>query len=72
MHPVGVNMLARARNLACAMMALVLAAPASAQDYPNRAVTLLVPQAPGASSDALARIAARAVAGGLGPAGHDR
>jgi tripartite-type tricarboxylate transporter receptor subunit TctC len=55
MHPVEVNMLARARNLACAMMALVLAAPASAQDYPNRAVTLLVPQAPGASSDALAR-----------------
>ncbi|HYI29630.1 MAG TPA: tripartite tricarboxylate transporter substrate-binding protein, partial [Bradyrhizobium sp.] len=33
----------------------LLAAPAFAQDYPTRPVTLLVPQAPGASSDLLAR-----------------
>jgi tripartite-type tricarboxylate transporter receptor subunit TctC len=39
--------------LALALMAL--AAPAPAQDYPARPITLLVPQAPGASSDLLAR-----------------
>jgi len=50
-----VNMFARARHLACAWIALVLVAPAIAQDFPTRPVTLLVPQAPGASSDLLAR-----------------
>jgi tripartite-type tricarboxylate transporter receptor subunit TctC len=34
---------------------LIAASPASPQDYPNRPVTLLVPQAPGAASDLLAR-----------------
>jgi tripartite-type tricarboxylate transporter receptor subunit TctC len=32
-----------------------LAAPAAAQDYPSRAITIVAPQAPGASSDLLAR-----------------
>ena len=41
--------------IALAALALAAAAPAAAQDYPNRPVTLLVPQAPGASSDLLAR-----------------
>jgi tripartite-type tricarboxylate transporter receptor subunit TctC len=44
------------RKLACgaAVLALVTA-PATAQDYPARPITLSVPQAPGASSDLLAR-----------------
>src|SRR5688500_6468420 len=41
------------RFLALALIAG--SAPAAAQDYPTRPVTLLVPQAPGASSDLLAR-----------------
>jgi len=45
-------MLAR---LALCFAVLTAASPASPQDYPNRPVTLLVPQAPGASSDLLAR-----------------
>lgn len=43
---------------ALALAALAAASacdPAAAQDYPNRQVTILVPQAPGASSDLLAR-----------------
>jgi tripartite-type tricarboxylate transporter receptor subunit TctC len=44
------------RSLARGMLALVAAAaPASAQDYPSRPITLVVPQAPAASSDLLAR-----------------
>jgi tripartite-type tricarboxylate transporter receptor subunit TctC len=38
-----------------ALAALCQLTPALAQDYPTRPVTLLVPQAPGASSDLLAR-----------------
>ena len=38
-----------------ALAALCQLPPALAQDYPTRPVTLLVPQAPGASSDLLAR-----------------
>jgi tripartite-type tricarboxylate transporter receptor subunit TctC len=40
-------------TLAVALVAM--AAPASAQDYPSRPVTIVVPQAPAASSDLLAR-----------------
>jgi tripartite-type tricarboxylate transporter receptor subunit TctC len=44
------------RSLARGMLALVAAAaPVSAQDYPSRPITLVVPQAPAASSDLLAR-----------------
>jgi tripartite-type tricarboxylate transporter receptor subunit TctC len=38
-----------------AIATLFVAAPAFSQNYPNRPVTLLVPQAPGAASDLLAR-----------------
>jgi tripartite-type tricarboxylate transporter receptor subunit TctC len=38
-----------------ALVLAALAAPAVAQDYPTRPITLLVPQTPGASSDLLAR-----------------
>ena len=45
------------RSAICAVAFAILTAsvPAMAQDYPSRAITLLVPQAPGASSDLLAR-----------------
>jgi tripartite-type tricarboxylate transporter receptor subunit TctC len=38
-----------------ALVLIAISAPALAQDYPNKPVTILVPQAPGASSDLLAR-----------------
>jgi tripartite-type tricarboxylate transporter receptor subunit TctC len=41
--------------IALAVLGLASGAPAIAQDFPSRPVTLLVPQAPGASSDLLAR-----------------
>jgi len=43
-----------ARGLAL-VLALCVCAPVFAQDYPTRPITMLVPQAPGASSDLLAR-----------------
>ena len=43
------------RVLAAMIAIAALGAPALAQDYPVRPVTILVPQAPGASSDLLAR-----------------
>ena len=38
-----------------AVALIAIFAPAVAQDYPNKPITILVPQAPGASSDLLAR-----------------
>jgi tripartite-type tricarboxylate transporter receptor subunit TctC len=38
-----------------ALVLIAISASAMAQDYPNRPVTILVPQAPGASSDLVAR-----------------
>jgi tripartite-type tricarboxylate transporter receptor subunit TctC len=41
-----------------ALLACLVAATASAQPYPNRAIRLIVPQAPGSASDNVARIIA--------------
>lgn len=49
--------------VAPALTALVVATPALSQNYPNRAIRMIVPQAPGSASDNVARI----IAGELSP-----
>src|SRR5438034_11831922 len=49
-----------------AMLALLAAGVASAQDYPNRPVTIIVPQAAGGANDILGRILAQELAKGFG------
>jgi tripartite-type tricarboxylate transporter receptor subunit TctC len=44
----------------------ILSSPASAQDYPNRPVTLVVPYPPGGGVDAMARVVAEKLSGALG------
>src|SRR5258708_38385836 len=54
-------------TLAAVLMAVPLAAgPLSAQSYPSRYVTLIVPYAPGGSVDAVARVVAAKVGDKLG------
>ena len=55
--------------LAVAMVLACSAAPVSAEDgYPSRAVTMIVPFAPGGSTDVIARVLADAMRGPLGQA----
>jgi tripartite-type tricarboxylate transporter receptor subunit TctC len=55
------------RTAAFVLSALVLAAiPAQAQDYPSRAITFIVPQNPGGTTDTLGRIFATVMAKDLG------
>ena len=51
--------------LAAVLAAALLAPIASAQDYPNRPVTLVVPYPPGGGVDAMARVVAEKLAGAL-------
>ena len=51
---------------AAAGLILGLAAPASADDYPSRPIDLIVPLAPGGSTDVLGRIMAQAISVRLG------
>ncbi|MDQ8726595.1 tripartite tricarboxylate transporter substrate binding protein [Bradyrhizobium sp. LHD-71] len=46
--------------------ALCLSYPATAQDYPNRPITIIVPFTPGASTDAIARVAAQELSAKIG------
>src|SRR5882757_4940763 len=45
---------------------LLLAAPALAQGWPNRPVTMVIPYAPGGSTDLVARLLAPGLAAALG------
>ena len=55
-----------AAAIVAAGITLGLAAPAAADDYPSRPITLIVPLAPGGSTDVLGRIIAQAISARLG------
>jgi len=52
-------MLKQIRNLAALMAVATLALTGQAEEFPNKAVKIVVPQTPGGASDALARIVAQ-------------
>jgi tripartite-type tricarboxylate transporter receptor subunit TctC len=54
------------RFLAAISLAMALAMPASAQTYPTRTITLVVPYPPGGGVDAMARIVADKLSAALG------
>ena len=54
------------------VLTMGLAAPASAQDYPQRTIRIVVPFGPGGGSDIVARIIGAVDAGAARPAGRDR
>jgi tripartite-type tricarboxylate transporter receptor subunit TctC len=51
---------------ACLFLVLGAAAPAAAEDYPSHPITMIVPLAPGGSTDVLARIMAKGLQQKLG------
>ena len=53
-------------RLACVLVLSACAIPTLAQTYPSRPIRYIVPQAPGGSSDTLARMITQRVAEGLG------
>ncbi len=53
-------------TLAVAVLAAFAAAPAQAQDYPSRTITLVVPYPPGGGVDVLARVVADKLSGAFG------
>lgn len=53
-------------RLGCAVAVMLAAAGASAQAFPNKPLTLIVPFAPGASADGIARIVGRELSAALG------
>lgn len=57
---------ARVLRLSVAAMAVMVLANASAQDYPNKPVKIIVPQAPGSSVDLLARLIGKKLSDQLG------
>ena len=54
------------RRLAAAFIAITLAMPAIAQDYPNHAITLVVPFSAGGPTDTVARLLGHAMSKSLG------
>ena len=52
--------------LLAAMAAFVVTLPAGAQEFPNRAVQMIVPYAAGGSADVLGRVIAQEMAKSLG------
>src|SRR5215207_11444743 len=54
------------RALWAALTVIMLSDPAGAQDYPTRPISFVVPSSPGGTTDALARIIARAISANLG------
>jgi tripartite-type tricarboxylate transporter receptor subunit TctC len=56
----------RREFLTAALASLALASAASAQDYPNRTITLIVPFPPGGSTSVMARIVAERMSATLG------
>ena len=59
-------MIIRAIFFATALVAAALAAPALAQDYPTRPITLIVPYAAGGGNDVMARVVADKMGAALG------
>lgn len=55
-----------AARLIAAVAALLLTATAQAQDYPKRAITMIVPFAAGGTSDVIARVVAEQMSAALG------
>src|SRR5687767_590760 len=68
----GEKVMTYARKLAVVLLFAVsliagwMAAPAAAQDYPNKPVTLIVPYPPGGATDAISRIVQEAMTQSLG------